>query len=77
MTATRKREPEQIEMFAGHDPIFGPVRAGKTTPQAAQLEQSATARRVAERLRVAHEALTELERKDRREAQPDDKRRGT
>ena len=77
MTATRKREPEQIEMFAGHDPIFGPVRAGKTTAQAAQPEQSATARRVAERLRVAHEALAELERKTAAKPSRTTKRRGT
>jgi hypothetical protein len=63
VTAPQKREPEQIEMFAGHDLIFGPVRAGKAPAQAAQPEQSPTARRVAERLRVAHEALADLERK--------------
>jgi hypothetical protein len=67
LTAPQKREPEQIEMFAEHNLIFGPVRAGRTTDklqaEAAQPEQSPTARRVAERLRVAHEALAELERK--------------
>ena len=46
-----------------HDLLFGPVRAGKTSAQAAQPEQSPTGHRVAERLRVAHEALTDLERK--------------
>jgi hypothetical protein len=60
VTAPQKREPEQLEM---HDLLFEPVRAGKTTAQAAQPEQSPTARRVAERLRVAHEALADLERK--------------
>ena len=35
----------------------------KTTAQAAQPKQSPTGRRVAERLRVAHEGLTDLERK--------------
>ena len=60
MTAPQKREPEQLEM---HDLLFEPVRAGQTTAQAAQPEQSRTARRVAERLRVAHEALADLERK--------------
>ena len=67
MTAPQKREPEQIEMFTGHDLVFGPVRAGRTTDkvqaEAAQPGQSPTARRVAERLRVAHEALADLERK--------------
>jgi hypothetical protein len=60
VTAPQKREPEQLEM---HDLLFEPVRAGKTTDPAAQPEQSPTARRVAERLRVAHEALADLERK--------------
>jgi hypothetical protein len=60
VTATQKREPEQLEM---HDLLFEPVRAGKTTDQPSQPEQSPTARRVAERLRVAHEALADLERK--------------
>ena len=60
MSARQKREPEQLDM---HYLLFGPVRAGKTTAQAAQPEQSRTARRVAERLRVAHEALADLERK--------------
>ena len=60
MTAPQKREPEQLEM---HDLLFGPIRAGKIAAQAAQPEQSPTARRVAERLRVAHEALADLERK--------------
>jgi hypothetical protein len=60
VTAPQKREPEQLEM---HDLLFEPVRAGKITDQAAQPEQSPTARRVAERLRVAHEALADLERK--------------
>ena len=59
MTGPPKREPEQLEM---HDLLFGPVRTGKTTTQAAQPEQSPTARRFAE-LSVAHEALADLERK--------------
>jgi len=60
MSVRQKGEPEQLDM---HDLLFGPVRAVKTTAQAAQPEQSPTDRRVAERLRVAHEALTDLERK--------------
>lgn len=60
MTAPQKREPEQIEM---HDLFFGPVRAGKAKAEAAQPEQSPAPRRIAERLRVAHEALADLERK--------------
>jgi hypothetical protein len=63
VSAPQNREPEQLEMFIGHDLIFGPVRAGKTTVQAVQSEQSPAARRIAERLRVAREALVELERK--------------
>jgi hypothetical protein len=67
MTAPQKSGPEQIEMFTGHDLVFGPVRTGRTSnkvqAEAAQPEQSPTARRVAERLRIAHEALADLERK--------------
>jgi hypothetical protein len=60
VTVPQKRKPEQLEM---HDLLFGPVRAGKTAARATQPEQSPSARRIAKRLRVAHEALADLERK--------------